>query len=76
MHFVGMLAFSLPVAINYDPLVTFISVIPGIIASGIALVVMSRQEIEWKRLNLGGLSMGVGIGGMHYVGMMAMTMNC
>ena len=75
MHFVGMLAFSLPVAINYDPLITFISVIPGIIASGIALVVMSRQEIEWKRLNLGGLSMGVGIGGMHYVGMMAMTMN-
>ena len=75
MHFVGMLAFSLPVAINYDPLITFISVIPGVIASGVALVVMSRQEIEWKRLNLGGLSMGVGIGGMHYVGMMAMTMN-
>src|SRR5580698_7040766 len=37
MHFIGMLAFSLPCGISYDPIGTVASMIPGMIASGIAL---------------------------------------
>jgi NO-binding membrane sensor protein with MHYT domain len=37
MHFIGMLAFSLPCHVNYDPWITVLSMLPGIVASGIAL---------------------------------------
>jgi len=40
MHFIGMLAFSLPCKISYDPLGTLASVIPGTRASGVALLSM------------------------------------
>ena len=44
MHFVGMLAFSLPCGITYDPVGTVLSMIPGILASGIALTTISKPE--------------------------------
>ena len=72
MHFIGMLAFSLPVEIGYDVQVTVISVIPAIIASAIVLHLISRDQIGLLRLGLGGVLMGAGIGVMHYTGMWAM----
>src|SRR5665213_2236577 len=36
MHFIGMLAFSLPCGIGYDLFGTLLSVIPGMLASGVA----------------------------------------
>jgi len=75
MHFVGMLAFNLPVAVSYDPLITMISLLPGILASRVALGFMLKEKIGFWRLNLGGILMGVGIGTMHYTGMYAMILN-
>lgn len=75
MHFVGMLAFSLPVAMSYDLSLTLASFIPAFFGSGVALHVMSRCEIKWWRLQLGALLMAVGIGTMHYTGMEAMQLN-
>jgi diguanylate cyclase (GGDEF)-like protein/PAS domain S-box-containing protein len=75
MHFVGMLAFSLPCTSNYDPTVTFLSMIPSIIASTIAIKIISRSEISRAQLATGGLLIGAGIGGMHYSGMAAMHLN-
>jgi PAS domain S-box-containing protein len=75
MHFVGMLAFRLPVEVHYDPLVTALSMIPSVAASGVALAMMSRSSNGRLRLHLGGLAMGAGIGAMHYTGMAAMMMN-
>src|SRR5580692_9053901 len=40
MHFVGMLAFSLPCGIGYNPIGTIVSIIPGVLASGVALSVI------------------------------------
>src|SRR5579864_5499248 len=37
MHFIGMLAFSLPCGVTYAPVGTVLSMIPGILASGVAL---------------------------------------
>jgi len=73
MHFIGMLAFSLPCGISYDPLGTLLSIIPGVLASWVALLVISRDtEPSAKRLVAGAVLMGAGIGAMHYSGMAAM----
>ena len=74
MHFIGMLAFSLPCGIAYDPLGTILSMIPGVIASGIALGAISKSSTEpdLKRLSVSAVLMGAGIGAMHYSGMAAM----
>jgi PAS domain S-box-containing protein len=73
MHFIGMLAFSLPCGITYDAVGTFLSMIPGMLASGIALGTISkRQEPSLARLFLSAVLMGGGIAAMHYSGMAAM----
>jgi two-component system, sensor histidine kinase and response regulator len=73
MHFIGMLAFTLPCGVGYDPVGTVASMIPGILASGVALRVIShRTEPGFRRLAVGAVLMGAGIGLMHYSGMAAM----
>ncbi len=73
MHFIGMLAFSLPCGVTYAPVGTVLSMIPGILASGVALHAISqRTEPGFKRLAVGAVLMGAGIGLMHYTGMAAM----
>jgi two-component system sensor histidine kinase/response regulator len=73
MHFIGMLAFTLPCGVGYDGIGTVASMIPGILASGVALRVIShRTEPGFKRLAGGAVLMGAGIGLMHYSGMAAM----
>jgi signal transduction histidine kinase/ActR/RegA family two-component response regulator len=74
MHFIGMLAFSLPIQVSYDFTITLISMLPAVFASAMALHFMARVRISWWRLNAGGLLMALGIGGMHYTGMEAMRM--
>lgn len=73
MHFLGMIALQLPVGVAYEPLLTFVSIIPGIAASAIFVYVVT-QPFSVLRANVGGLSMGAGIGAMHYVGMAAMQL--
>ena len=73
MHFIGMLAFSLPCKIGYDPLLTLLSILPGVLASGVALFVLSRKEQPSQNMLFAcALLMGAGIGAMHYSGMVAM----
>src|ERR1700722_14117129 len=73
MHFVAMLAFSLPCGEGYDPVGTVLSIIPGMLASGVALSIISRNEQPgFTRLSIGAVLMGAGIGAMHYSGMAAM----
>ncbi len=75
MHFIGMLAFSLPCGISYDPLQTLLSIFPGMLASGVALEVVSRrQQVSLRNLILGAVLMGAGIGAMHYSGMAAVRL--
>lgn len=75
MHFIGMLAFSLPCHVNYDPWITVFSMLPGIVASGIALYLCCRPIFTIFQMVGGGVLMGAGIGVMHYSGMAAMRMN-
>jgi diguanylate cyclase (GGDEF)-like protein/PAS domain S-box-containing protein len=75
MHFVGMLAFSLPCGVRYDPLITMASMVPGVLASAVALQIISGKAPGWGSLAGGGLLLGSGIGAMHYAGMAAMRMD-
>ncbi len=75
MHFIGMLAFSIPCGVQYDPLITFISMLPGVAASTFALAIISRPSLSATRLAWAGILFGAGIGTMHYTGMAALRMN-
>ena len=74
MHFVGMLAFSMPMPFSYDATITVLSLVVGVVASGFALFIGSRKQVSPQRLAVSGLIMGGGIAGMHYTGMAAMRM--
>ncbi len=69
MHFVGMLAFHLPVAIAYSLPLMLLSVGVAIAASLLALMVVSQSQMHGRILLTGGLLMGAAIAGMHYIGM-------
>ena len=75
MHFIGMLAFILPIPVAYDPGITALSIVPAVLAAGVALHVVARPVITTSRLLIGGALMGLGIGAMHYTGMAAMELN-
>jgi len=75
MHFVGMLAFSLPVELGYTKLLTLLSWLAAVAASGIALWVAGRGGLTWRRLAGGSLAMGAAICAMHYIGMAALDMS-
>ena len=75
MHYVGMLAFNLPVPVLYDWPTVLLSLIAAIVASGVALFVTSRSHMTWSRAVVGSVFMGSGISTMHYTGMAAMRMS-
>ena len=76
MHFIGMLGYILPIDVQYNVPITIVSLIPSIIASYFVIFAQATHSnsstMLWGRNSL---IMGAGIGSMHYVGMMAMTMN-
>ena len=72
MHFVGMLAFSLPIAMSYDLQTTVASLAIAIIVSGFALYIVSERVLGPWTLGVGAITMGVGIVLMHFTGMAAM----
>ncbi len=72
MHFVAMLAFQLPVAVQYDVTLTLGSLGVAVLASGFGLVLLARSRLDWLVLGGGSLSMGLAIAAMHYLGMAAM----
>jgi two-component system cell cycle sensor histidine kinase/response regulator CckA len=72
MHYIGMLAFSLPVPVSYDWPTVMLSLRVAILASGVALYVVSRKSMSLWRAVAGSIVMGAGIAAMHYIGMEAM----
>ncbi len=71
MHFVGMLALSLPIEIAYDVWITLLSLLIAIVVSTFALRIASREQASRPTLLVAGIAMGIGICSMHYVGMAA-----
>ncbi|MBC3482550.1 MULTISPECIES: putative bifunctional diguanylate cyclase/phosphodiesterase [Pseudomonas] len=74
MHFIGMLAFSLPIDLGYDLGLTAFSLLIAVLSSGFALWLVSQPSLPWLQLGFGALIMGAGISCMHYTGMAALRM--
>lgn len=74
MHFIGMLAFRLPIPLAYDMGITVFSLALVIVASGFALYQVIQPVLPLKRLFVSAVIMGIGVASMHYVGMAAMLM--
>jgi signal transduction histidine kinase/NO-binding membrane sensor protein with MHYT domain/DNA-binding NarL/FixJ family response regulator/HPt (histidine-containing phosphotransfer) domain-containing protein len=75
MHFIGMLSYKMEMQMDYDPVLTGISML---IASGVAYVVMHivhSERLTFLHLCAAALLLGGAICGMHYTGMAAMQMD-
>ncbi|MFA6120676.1 MAG: EAL domain-containing protein [Sideroxydans sp.] len=75
MHFVGMLAFHLPIPIGFDIQLTALSLLPAIVAALLGFHVLRDQQVKPKRILVSGVLMGLGISAMHYLGMGALKMS-
>src|SRR6201998_2636192 len=74
MHYIGMLAFILPIPVAYHWPTVLLSLLAAILASVVALSVVSRQKMGASRAVAGSVLMGTGIASMHYIGMAAMRL--
>jgi NO-binding membrane sensor protein with MHYT domain len=74
MHYIGMLAFLLPIPVAYHWPTVLLSLLAAVLASVVALGVVSRQKMGAFRALAGSVLMGAGISGMHYIGMAAMRL--
>ena len=75
MHFIGMLAFHLPIEMVYDLGLTAASYFIAVIVSGFALLIFRRNDTTIRGIAPPGLFIGFGICAMHYTGMAAMKIS-
>jgi len=75
MHFIGMLAFSLPIELGYDFKLTAISLLIAIVGAYLALRVVMLDALTVPKLLSGGLLLGASAATMHYTGMAALKMD-
>jgi len=75
MHYVGMLAFRLPLPVQYDWPTVLLSLLAAILASAVTLLVVSQETMSLGRAVVGSIFMGGGIAAMHYIGMAAMRIS-
>ncbi|HEY4210424.1 MAG TPA: EAL domain-containing protein [Steroidobacteraceae bacterium] len=71
MHFIGMLALTLPIPLSYNITITLGSLAIAILVSGFSLWIASRPTMGPGRLTFSATVMGLGIAAMHYTGMSA-----
>jgi NO-binding membrane sensor protein with MHYT domain len=74
MHYIGMLAFHMPMKMFYHPPTVLLSLLAAIAASGVALYTVSRKQMGTWQVVIGSIFMGAGIAAMHYIGMAAMRL--
>lgn len=75
MHFIGMLAFQVPVETHYQLPITLLSLLIVLLASWLAMHTLSHPRPTFWQCLQASIWMGLGISAMHYVGMTAMHSN-
>lgn len=73
MHFIGMLAFKLPMPVSYDVPITILSLLISIVCAGSSIFAIHGKWFNKERIYFGSLVLGIGIASMHYTGMQAMV---
>jgi NO-binding membrane sensor protein with MHYT domain len=74
MHFIAMLACDMGMPVSYDAVLTTLSAFIGFGACSLGLFIASSGAFSWAKLAAAGIFMGLGVTGMHYLGMAAVMM--
>ncbi|MET0156151.1 MAG: MHYT domain-containing protein [Rickettsiales bacterium] len=75
MHFIGMLAFTMHMHMEYDPTLTAFSLLTAVGVAFLALALVKRPALRARDIASASLLLGAGICAMHYIGMAAMVMD-
>src|SRR3989338_838395 len=60
-HFIGILAFHLPVHVDYEPLLAFLSILPAIVFALLGFYLLRQPVIGARQIVESGILIGVGI---------------
>jgi diguanylate cyclase (GGDEF)-like protein len=74
MHFIGMVAYEMDMAVSYDAVLVALSLVAAVVGSGVAFAVVSRPGSTARGLVFAATFMGLAIAAMHYLGMASMDM--
>jgi PAS domain S-box-containing protein len=74
MHFEGILAYHLPVPVEYHWPTLLVALLVAIFGSAFGVYVASRQKMGWREALTGSVIMGAGLAGFHYIAMAAMRL--
>ena len=74
MHYTGMLAFHLPIPIEYDWPTAFLSYLASFCTSALGLFVVSRRKMGFVRAFTASIFMGGGVAALHYTAMASMRL--
>ena len=74
MHFVGMVALNTPMEVSYNLWMTAASLVLAVASCMLGLYIVGRSSGEVSKLVMAGCATGLGVAGMHYLGMAAMIM--
>src|SRR5690349_7157230 len=72
MHYVGMLAFVLPVPVLYHAPTVILSLLAAVAGAAIALYIVCKETMRRIDTAIAGVCLGGAIVSMHYIGMAAM----
>ncbi len=76
MHFIAMTGFSIEeVSISYDVPLTLLSLLVAIVVVGIGVFIVGYRGTGRVPLSCAGVLTGLGVAGMHYIGMWSMRMH-
>lgn len=73
MHFIGMLAYSMEMPMNYDFYLTLLSMLVAIVTAGIAFLFFTIKNPKAIHYVMSGVILGIAIPTMHYTGMAGMN---
>ncbi|WP_425836801.1 MHYT domain-containing protein [Streptomyces fractus] len=76
MHFVAMLGFTVTgTEIRYNVPLTILSLVVAVTVVGVGVFVVGHDRGRGRALVLGGLTTGIGVASMHYLGMAALRLH-
>ncbi|MBC9717470.1 hypothetical protein H9Y04_33570 [Streptomyces sp. TRM66268-LWL] len=76
MHFVAMLGFSVTgTEIRYNVPLTILSLVVAMLVVGVGVFAVGYSKDRGRALFLGGLTTGLGVASMHYLGMAALRLH-
>ncbi len=74
MHFIAVLAYKLPIPVNYNFYIVFLSMVWAIACCGVGLSFVTKQPLNWLCFLAGGSFVVAGIVGMHFIAMTGMQL--